>query len=73
MNMESIWLRLKYAMANLDMRIAELHVAQAHLDTRMAELADARDRLAVSRARTDQRFNALVEVVKAGRKAKGSA
>lgn len=63
--MESMWLRLKYAMANLDMRIAELHVAQANLDTRMAELADAR-------ARTDQRFNALVEVVTAERKAKGS-
>jgi hypothetical protein len=70
--MESVWLRFKNSLANLDLRIAELRVAQGHLDTKMAELADARDRLAGTRARTDHRFNALVDFVRAKRNRKPS-
>jgi len=60
-------LQLDNAMRKLADKIAELHVAETNLDTKMAELAAARDRLAVSRARSEQRFNMLVNFIRTER------
>ncbi len=64
--MDGILLRLDNAMSNLADKMADLHVAQTRLDTKMAELAE-------SQTHVDQRLKALIDIVMAKRKRKGSA
>lgn len=69
-NLENVVLRLvdvvETGFSTLTDRMNDLVTAQTLLDTRMAELAE-------SQTHTDQRFNALVDIVREGRNGKGTS
>jgi hydroxylamine reductase (hybrid-cluster protein) len=64
--MDGILLRLDNVMSNLVDKMADTHVARTMLDAKMAELAE-------SQTHVEQRLKALMDIVQAKRKRKGSA
>jgi translation initiation factor 2B subunit (eIF-2B alpha/beta/delta family) len=69
-NLENVVLRLvdvvETGFSTLTDRMNDMVTAQTLLDTRMAELAE-------SQTHTDQRLNALIDIVREGRNGKGTS
>ena len=68
---EDTMTRLAGATLTLTQRMVELSAAQAHMDSKMANLAESHEKLAESQTRlaesqeqTDQRLNALIDIVR---------
>jgi hypothetical protein len=70
-NLENAVLRLvdvvETGFVALTQRMNDLVTGQELLDTRMAELAESQAELAESQTHTDQRLNALIDIVREGR------
>jgi hypothetical protein len=70
-NLENVVLRLvdvvETGFVGLTQRMNDLVTGQELLDTRMAELAESQAELAESQTHTDQRLNALIDIVREGR------
>jgi hypothetical protein len=65
-------LRARREMRQQDDKITIMIDAQIKNEERFAKLAQAQTELAESQARTDQRLNALIDIVKQGRNGKSS-
>lgn len=68
---DDILTRIASATLTLTERMVELSAAQAHMNSKMANLAEAHEKLAESQEHTDQRLNALIDIVRNGRNGQG--
>ncbi|MCA1629612.1 MAG: hypothetical protein LC785_14945 [Acidobacteria bacterium] len=69
-NAEEGMTELRAAQTNSEAKIAALADAQNHTEESMARLSDKMVELAAQQAHTDQRLDALIDIVREGREGK---